>query len=98
MRRFDGNDVTLAKNLVAKNHAVEVIRSHRNLAALARHLKKTNAKRSKSLRSFKTATDIQASHGRGVKSSECSVLALRAAGHLAMRDGYIDSIFSAAAQ
>jgi len=39
MRRFDGNDVTLAVNLAAKNHAVEVIGSHRNLVALARHVK-----------------------------------------------------------
>jgi hypothetical protein len=39
MRRTDGNDVTLANNLVAKNHAARVIGSHRNLAALARHLK-----------------------------------------------------------
>jgi hypothetical protein len=39
MRRFDGNDVTLANSLVAKNHAVEVIGSHRNLVALARHVK-----------------------------------------------------------
>jgi hypothetical protein len=44
MRRFDGNDVTLANNLVAKNHAVEVIGSHRTLAALTRYIKKTNAK------------------------------------------------------
>src|SRR3990172_7511961 len=43
MRAFDGIDNTLANILDAKNHADEVIGSHRCLAALARHLKKTNA-------------------------------------------------------
>jgi hypothetical protein len=43
MRPFDGIDNTLANILDAKNHADEVIGSHRCLAALSRHLKKTNA-------------------------------------------------------
>src|SRR5436309_11338910 len=53
MRRFDGNDITLAINLVAKNHAVEVIGSHRNLAALTRHLKENHPK------TVKMGADVQ---------------------------------------
>src|SRR4051812_3659936 len=39
MRRFDGVDNTLANNLEAKNRAVELIGSHRCLAALSRDFK-----------------------------------------------------------
>jgi hypothetical protein len=42
MRRFDGIDGTLAIEIEAKNRAVEVIESHRCLAALARHCKENH--------------------------------------------------------
>jgi hypothetical protein len=70
MRRFD-DDRTLAVQIEAKNHAVEVIESHRSLAALARHWKEHQCNLGgKPARADKLAPATQASHGFGVKSSE----------------------------
>jgi hypothetical protein len=68
MRRFDVHDATLAIELEAKVfHVVELIGSHRCLAALSRAFKENQCR---GRLASETRATFQLSHGLRVKSSE----------------------------